>query len=137
MDGTQPRDLEPQGTALTDYYSLTASPDGNLLAFGGTEAGGEDTWNLYLMDWNGRNVRRLTNLKGFHPSTTSTGQVNGLAWTADGLHLVYSVDGHPDQSGIWRIGLAGGEARRLFAWKEGEWAAVKGPWFEPGGGLGR
>ena len=60
-----------------------------------------------------------------------------LAWTADRLHLVYSVDGHQDQSGIWLTGLDGGEARRLFAWNEGERAAVKGPWFEPGGGLGR
>ena len=130
-DGTRLRDLIPQGTAFADYYSLAASPDGDLLAFRAVEAGGEDTWNLYLMDWDGRNVRRLTDLKGFHPSTTSTGQVNGLAWTVDGAQLVYSVDGHPQQSGIWLIGLHGEEPRRLFAWQEGEWASVRGPWFEP------
>jgi Tol biopolymer transport system component len=130
-DGTWLRDLIPQGTAFADYYSLAASPDGNLLAFRAVEAGGEDTWNLYVMDWDGRDVHRLTDLSGFHPSTTSTGQVNGLAWTADGVQLVYSVDGHPEQSGIWRIGLDGGDARRLFTWQEGEWAAIKGPWLEP------
>jgi Tol biopolymer transport system component len=130
-DGTRLRDLIPQGTAFADYYSLAASPDGDLLAFRAVEAGGEDTWNLYVMEWDGRNVHRLTDLKGFQQSTTSTGQVNGLAWTADGAQLVYSVDGHPQQSGIWRIGLDGVESRRLFTWQEGEWAAVRGPWFEP------
>ncbi len=129
-DGTQPRDLEPQGTAFTDYYSLAASPEGNLLAFRATEAEGEDTWNLYVVNWSGRDVRRLTDLKGFHPFTSSSGQVNGLSWTADGAHLVYSVDGHPKQSGIWLISLDGGESRRLFTWEEGGWAAVQGPWFE-------
>jgi Tol biopolymer transport system component len=130
-DGTQPRDLEPQGTAFADYYSLAASPDGSLLSFRAAEAAGEDTWNLYVMDWSGREIRRLTDLIGFHPFSQSSGQVNGLAWTADGMHMVYSVDGHPEQSGIWRIGLDGGEPRRLFAWEEGEWASIQGPWFEP------
>ena len=130
-DGTQIRDIEPQGARFADYYSLAASAHGDLLAFQGTEQG-EDTWNLYVMDWSGRDVRRLTDLNGFHPFTRSSGQVNGLAWTADGAHLVYSVDGHPEQSGIWLIDLDGGERRHLFAWEEGEWAAVQGPWFEPG-----
>ena len=99
-DGTRLRDLEPQGTAFTDYYSLAVSPDGNLLAFQATEAAGEDTWNLYVMNWGGRDVRRLTDLKGYHPFTSSSGQVNGLAWTVDGAHLVYSVDGHAEESGM-------------------------------------
>ena len=76
-------------------------------------------------------MRHLTDLKGFHPSTTSTGQVNGLAWTADGAQLVYSVDGHPEQSGIWLMDLRGGAPLGLFGPQEGEWFAVKGPWFEP------
>jgi Tol biopolymer transport system component len=133
-DGSRFRDVEPQGTVFTDYYSLAVSPDGDLLAFRATEEGGEDTWNLYVMDRSGRNVRRLTDLSGFHPATTSSGQVNGLAWTADGAHLVYSVDGHRNQSGIWLTGLDGGEARRL--WRDGEWTAVKGPWYESGGAAG-
>ena len=130
-DGSRSRDIEPQGARFIDYYSLAVSPDSHLLAFQGTEQG-EDTWNLYVMDWRGHNVRRLTDLKAFHPFTSSTGQVNGLAWTADGAHLVYSVDGHPKQSGIWLIDLEGEKAQRLFAWQEGEWAAVQGPWVERG-----
>jgi Tol biopolymer transport system component len=131
-DGSRLRDIEPQGAGFAGYYSLAASPDGNLLAFRAAEAKSEDTWNLYVMDWSGRDLRRLTDLKGFQPFTSSTGQVNGLAWTADGAHLVYSVDGHPEQSGIWLIGLDDGQARRLFTWQEGEWAAVQGSWVEPG-----
>jgi hypothetical protein len=126
------RDLEPQDIAFTDYHSLTASPDGSLLAFRAIEAKGEDTWNLYVMDREGRGVRRFTDLKAFRPFTRSSGQVNGLAWTADGAHLVYSVDGHPAQRGIWVFDPDLGQVRRLFAWKEGEWAAVEGPWFERG-----
>jgi len=132
-DGTRLRDIEPQGAAFTDYYSLAVSPDGNLLAFQATEAAGEDTWNLYVMDWRGRDVRRLTDLKGFHPFTSSSGEVNGLAWTADGAHLLYSVNGHAEQSGIWLIDVDDRQTRRLFAWQEGEWAAVRGPWFEQTG----
>ena len=129
-EGAWLRDLEPQGITFVDYYSLAASPDGSLLAFRAVEAGGEDTWNLYVMDWSGRGVRRLTDLEGFHPSTPSTGQVNGLAWTADGAHLVYSVDSGREQRGIWLTGLGGGAPKRLFTWQAGEWAAVKGPWVE-------
>lgn len=129
-DGTWIRDIEPQGVGFSDYYSLAPSPQGDLLAFR-AEAEGENTWNLYVMDWSDLDVQRLTDLSGFHPFTRASGQVNGLAWTADGAHLIYSVDGHPEQSGIWRIGLDGGEPQSLFAWEEGEWAAVRGPWFEP------
>ncbi len=129
-DGSRLRDLVPRGIAFADYHSLAASHDGNLLAFRAVEAAGEDTWNLYVMDWDGHNVRRLTDLDGFHPPTSSSGQVNGLAWTADGAYLVYSVDGDPEQTGIWRVGVGGGERRRLFTWGEGEWLTVQGPWLE-------
>jgi Tol biopolymer transport system component len=130
-EGTRLRDLVPQGAAFAGYYTVSASPDGNLLAFRAVEAEGEDTWNLYVMDWAGGSVHRLTDLSGFHPFTRSSGQVNGLAWTADGAHLVYSVDGDPEQSGIWLVDIDDGERRRLFVWAEGEWAAVQGAWFAP------
>jgi Tol biopolymer transport system component len=130
-DGSRFRDIKPQGARFIDCYSLAAFDHGGLLAFQGTEQG-EDTWNLYVMGWNGRDVRRLTDLKAFHPFTRSSGQVNGLAWTVDGAHLVYSVDGHPEQSGIWLLDLDDGQARRLFTWEAGEWAGVQGSWFEPG-----
>jgi Tol biopolymer transport system component len=134
-DGTCLRDLEVRGLGFADYYSLAISPDGESLAFQATEEG-IDTWNLYVLEMGVPGVRRLTGLSGFHPFTASSGEVNGLAWSADGAQLVYSVDGHRQQSGIWRIDLDGGEPRRLFAWREGEWAAIQGPWFAPQGTLG-
>lgn len=41
--------------------------------------------------------------------------------------LAYVQDGD-----LWVKGLPSGEPRRLFAWEEGEWAAVQGPWYKPG-----
>lgn len=131
-DGSRLRALVPDGVSFSDYYSFASSPDGHLLAFRGTERGGVDTWNLYVMDWSGRNVRRLTDLKGFHPATAGTGQVNGLAWVGwigDKPQLVYSVDGHPQQAGIWLADLRGEASMKLFA-PQGEWFAVRGTWFE-------
>ena len=98
-----------------------------MLAFRATDG---DTWNLYVMDLDNLEVRRLTDLMGFHALEPSGGQVNGLAWTADGAHLVYSVDGDPDQMGIWRVDIRNRGKMRLFVWGEGEWAAIQGPWIE-------
>ena len=131
-DGSRLRALVPDGTSFSDYHSFAASPDGHLLAFRGTESGGVDTWNLYVMDWSGRNVRRLTDLKGFQPATSGSGQVNGLAWAGwigDKAQLVYSGDGHPQQAGIWLADLRGDASIKLFG-PEGGWFAVRGPWFE-------
>jgi WD40 repeat protein len=127
-DGSMLADLEPQDSNLTDFDSLAVSPSGDLLAFRATDG---DTWNLYVMDLDSLDVRQLTDLGGFHGLDPSGGQVNGLAWTAEGAHLVYSVDGYPEQTGIWLVGVEEGKPQRLFAWEEGEWATVQGPWFEP------
>jgi hypothetical protein len=126
-DGSRLADLQPQDSDLTDFDSLAVSPSGDLLAFRATDG---DTWNLYVMDLDNLEVRRLTDLTGFHALDSSGGQVNGLAWTADGAHLLYSVDGDSEQTGIWLIGVEGGAPQRLFVWEEGAWATVQGPWFE-------
>jgi len=105
QSGNKVRDLEPEGVDFIDYGLLAASPDGTLLAFRATERGGEDIWNLYTMDWEGHNVQRLTDLKGFHPLSSGSGQVSGLAWAWGGTWLVYSVDGQAGQSGIWLADL--------------------------------
>ena len=125
-DGTWLGDLESQTNSFTEYDSLAVSPSSDLLAFRVTDG---DTWNLYVMDRSSLDERRLTDLSGFHSLKPSGGQVNGLAWTADGAHLVYSVDGYPEQTGIWLVDIKDGEQRRLFAWAEGEWATVQGPWW--------
>ena len=130
QDGSKLRDLEPEGADFIDYGLLAASPDGTLLAFRATERGGEDTWNLYTMDWAGRHVRRLTDLKGFHPLSSGSGQVSGLAWVWGTTWLVYSVDGQAGQSGIWLADLRDRVPVRLFDPQEGEGFAVQGPWPE-------
>ena len=127
-DGTRLADLKPQDSDLTDYDSLAVSPSGDLLAFRATD---EDTWNLYVMDFDTLEVRRLTELLGFQGLKPAGGQVNGLAWTPDGAHLVYSVDGDPDQTGMWLVDIEDGGRRQLFSWAEGEWVTVQGPWSEP------
>jgi Tol biopolymer transport system component len=128
-NGADVREIEPKAGSLADYGLFAFSPDGRRLAFRGSTSG-RDTWNLYIMDLSDLEVHRLTDLTSFDPFTSSSGQVNGLAWTADGTRLIYSVDGHPEQAGIWAIDSEGGERHRLFVWDEGEWAAVMGPWFD-------
>jgi Tol biopolymer transport system component len=128
-NGAGAQKIDPLPGSLADYGLFAFSPDGRTLAFRGSTSG-RDTWNLYVMDLSDRELRRLTDLTSFDPFTSSSGQVNGLAWTADGTRLVYSVDGHPEQAGIWAINVEGGERHRLFVWDEGEWAAVMGPWFD-------
>jgi hypothetical protein len=125
-------DLAPQNIRLTDLGELAFSPSAGQLAFRATEPG-IDTWNLYVMDWSALSARRLTDLSGFHPATAQTGQVNGLSWTENGGHLVYSVDGVAEHAGIWLISLDGLVRRRLYAGEEGEWAAVQGPWYQAAG----
>jgi len=126
-DGGDVREIAPQPVALGDYGLFAFSPDGRRLAFRGSQSA-MDSWNLYVMDLSDLHVRRLTDLGPFHPFTPSSGQVTGLAWTSDGTRLVYSVDGHPKQEGIWVINIEGGERRRLFI--PDEWAKVQGQWFE-------
>ena len=130
LNGTMARNLEPDEVHFSDYGLLAASPDGALLAFRATEQGGEDTWNLYTMDWDGRNVQRLTDLKGSHPLSSGSGQVSGLAWAWDGRWLVYSVDGQAEQGGIWLADLRDRVPVRLFDPQEGAAFAVQGPWPE-------
>ena len=82
------------------------------------------------MDWDGRNVQRLTDLKGSHPLSSGSGQVSGLAWAWDGRWLVYSVDGQAEKGGIWLADLRDRVPVRLFDPQEGAAFAVQGPWPE-------
>ncbi|MCL7453410.1 MAG: hypothetical protein M8467_10225, partial [Anaerolineae bacterium] len=130
QDGGDVRELAPQPAPLANYGLFAFSPDGQRLAFRGSTSS-RDAWNLYVMDLADLQVRRLTDLTSLtEPFTPASGQVIGLAWTADGTRLVYSVDGHPEQVGIWVINIEDEERRRLFVWNEGERAAVMGPWFD-------
>jgi len=130
-DNSGIEELGLQGVSVANLGLPVFSPDGSRLAFRATERD-RDTWNLYVMEWEGLEVRRLTDLEGFQPASPRSGQVNGISWTGNGGALVYSVDGTQEQSGIWLVDLQGRAPLRLFCAPEGEWVAVQGLWPEPG-----
>ena len=82
------------------YIGGQASPDGQYVAATLEEAGNS---NLYLLDSNGRPIRRLTSNPGIEVSPS---------WSPDGRQLVFVSDrsGSPQ---IYIIDLNGGQPRRL------------------------
>jgi len=76
------------------------APDRTRIAFSSNRSG---TFDLYLMDADGRNLRRLT---------TDAGREGDPAWTPDGAQIVYTVTrGTTTQIAI--MPAEGGEARSL------------------------
>jgi TolB protein len=85
------------------------SPDGQQIAFRSDRGGSS---NLYLMEADGRNVRRLTNHAGNDHDPT---------WLPDGQSLIFSSDrdrgtGRLD---LYRLWLADGSVERLTSFFEG------------------
>ena len=76
------------------------SPDGRTIAFvrGFTTA----IADLYLVPVAGGELRRLTH----------NDVIDGLTWTPDGAHLIYSAY-RGNSSGLWKVSVAGGEEERL------------------------
>ncbi|HEX4214681.1 MAG TPA: S9 family peptidase [Candidatus Dormibacteraeota bacterium] len=106
IDGGEPRQLT---RGDWDVTGLAWSPDGATLALTGDPEPGADlrrTWNLYLTDARGGELRPL--LTG--------GQPAGLAWSPDGALLAYAAPNQP-ASGfserVWVISPEGGRARCL------------------------
>jgi Tol biopolymer transport system component/DNA-binding winged helix-turn-helix (wHTH) protein len=82
-------------------YCPVYSPDGNRIAFTrGTEGFVRD---VYVMDANGGNPRRLT---------VDNRYVSSLTWTADGSAIIFSSD-RAGKTSLWRVEVSGGEPRRL------------------------
>ena len=79
---------------LTSYkardFSPAFSPDGSLIAFvcGEVNATGEEDLDIYLMDNNGQNRRRVTG---------NLGTDRYVAWSADGNFLIYTSS-RPDST---------------------------------------
>ena len=81
-------------------WRFEVSPDGRTLAFIRYER--EGIADLYVVPMLGGEPRRLSNWNA---------ALTGLAWTADGREIVYSVEG-PTASRLWRIRSNGAASNR-------------------------
>jgi Tol biopolymer transport system component len=121
--GGEPRRfLSDNDASVEDQGSPAWSPDGSMLAFGGsTESGAHD---LFVVDADGANLRNITNSADWEEAPFS--------WSPDGSRIVFAV---ADPNGPW-IGVArtdGSGVERIAdgfyhpwgpAWSpDGEWIA--------------
>jgi hypothetical protein len=91
--GTQPGDIHVIGADGNGDVTLAAdpamdshpswSPDGSRIVFDSTRDGGFGVRELYVMDADGTNVQRLTNLEELE------GQAHSPAWSPDGTQIAY------------------------------------------------
>jgi Tol biopolymer transport system component len=99
--------LTPQG----DWHDEQPrwSPDGQRIAFKSTRGG---SYNLYVMDADGRNVRRLTE---------HAGNDHDPAWLPDGQSMVFTSDRDRGRGrfDLYRLWLADGSIERLTTSFEG------------------
>lgn len=103
--------MRPDGSEITQLTqtdwtlsNFAWSPDGQKIAIGATER--EDgVGDLYLMDANGSNLRKLTNSKAINFSGLET-DYGSFAWSPDGAWIVTRNDIH---SAIGLVDLATGQ----------------------------
>jgi LysM repeat protein len=96
-------------TKISNERSDTApavSPDGSKVAFMSSGRGGTN-WEIWVMDINGSNPRRLTD----------NGNNDGLpTWSPDGKSIAYVSDAGGTWS-VWGMNADGSNQRKLFAMK--------------------
>jgi TolB protein len=88
-----------RATAPDYAYAPVWSPDARRIAFTGDRS---DNYDVYVMDRNGKNLRRVTKTGTFDgsPSWSSTGRI-AFASTREGRSAIYSMK--PDGSDVLRI----------------------------------
>lgn len=109
-----PSSLVPLLQDSASNIQAALSPDRTRIAFSSNRAG---SFDLYLMDGDGRNVRRLT---------TDSGNEGEPGWTPNGGQIVYTItrSGTPQ---IAILPLDGNESRPLTATRVGNQSAVVSP----------
>ena len=94
-----------------DAWAGTISPDGNAVAYlNSYRTGGS---NLYLMDSDGRNKRRLTTFSNMVPVW--------VGWDVNGRKLFFQLTGSTTDVGTWEIRPDGSNLRKLSDWRKGQW----------------
>ena len=103
--------LEPLDVGLVQAYGPAWSPDGETIAFIGSEEQGSSLvlgdYRLYLMNKEGRQIRPI--LEGFK----ATG---GVSWSPDGRLLVFPAifgEEEGDDQGLWLVNPESGELRMI------------------------
>ena len=102
---------EPLDVGLVQAYGATWSPDGETIAFIGSEEQGSPLvlgdYKLYLMNKEGKQIRPI--IEGFK----ATG---GASWSPDGRWLVFPAifgEQEGDDQGLWLINPESGELRMI------------------------
>ena len=102
---------EPLDVGLVQAYGAAWSPDGETIAFIGSEEQGSPLvsgqYQLYLMNEEGTQIPRI--LEGFKAS-------GGVSWSPDGRWLVFPAnfgDEEGDNQGLWLIDPESGDLRMI------------------------
>lgn len=114
-------------------YSPVWSPDGKQIAFISDRDAillisnrGYSTNNIYVMDADGSNVRRLT------PGNVTSGY-GGLAWSPDGKKLAFDLSSLTKYGGFFEEGIAIMDLNNFSITKLGNDETASGPKWSPDG----
>jgi len=109
-DGSNVRRLTNTPGDSTSSWAADWSPDGQKIVFMSNRGGsppGSDGNDLYVMNADGSNLRRLTRAHGWNATP---------AWSPDGEHIAFASDREDKgNAGIWLIAPDGTGPRRLNA----------------------
>ncbi len=103
---------ERQLTRFARAEKPSFSPDGRQIAFQGIEKKG-DFPDLYVIDADGKNLRRVTNDKRQEQAPT---------WTRDGKNLVFTAEKSFLNSPLWQIALDGTGLKQITPGEAENWS---------------